>query len=38
VAIAIHRYQRQRVIQAEREKAQKKELEQAKEIEKATTN
>ena len=35
VAIAIHRYQKQRVIRTEREKAQKKELEQAKEIEKA---
>ncbi|HEU4860921.1 MAG TPA: two-component regulator propeller domain-containing protein, partial [Chitinophagaceae bacterium] len=35
VAIAIHRYQKQRVIRNEREKAQKKELEQAKEIEKA---
>ena len=35
VAIAIYRYQRQRVIRIEREKAQKKELEQAKEIEKA---
>ena len=35
LAIAIYRYQRQRVIRAEREKAQKKELEQAKEIEKA---
>ena len=34
-AVAIHRYQKQRVIRAEREKAQKKELEQAKEIEKA---
>ncbi len=33
--LAIHRYQKQRVIRAEREKAQKKELEQAKEIEKA---
>ena len=34
-AIAIHRYQKQKVIQAEREKSQKKELAQAKEIEKA---
>jgi signal transduction histidine kinase/ligand-binding sensor domain-containing protein len=34
-AIAIYRYQKQRVIRIEREKAQKKELEQAKEIEKA---
>ena len=34
-AVAIHRYQRERVIRTEREKAQKKELEQAKEIEKA---
>ena len=33
--LAIHRYQKQRVIRAEREKAQKKELAQAKEIEKA---
>ena len=33
--VAIHRYQKQRVIRVEREKAQKKELEQAKEIEKA---
>ena len=33
--IGIYRYQKQRVIQAERQKAQKKELEQAKEIEKA---
>jgi signal transduction histidine kinase len=32
---AVDRYQKRRVIQAEREKAQKKELEQAKEIEKA---
>jgi ligand-binding sensor domain-containing protein/signal transduction histidine kinase len=32
---AIHNYQKQRVIRAEREKIQKKELEQAKEIEKA---
>ena len=35
VALTVHRYQKQRVIRAEREKAQKKELEQAKEIEKA---
>jgi ligand-binding sensor domain-containing protein/signal transduction histidine kinase len=34
-AIAVHRYQKQKVIRAEREKAQKKELAQAKEIEKA---
>ena len=34
-AIALHRYQKQKVIRKEREKAQKKELEQAKEIEKA---
>jgi ligand-binding sensor domain-containing protein/signal transduction histidine kinase len=34
-AIAVHRYQKQKVIQAEREKAQKKELAQAKEIQKA---
>ena len=33
--IAIHRYQKQRVIRVEREKSQMKELEQAKEIEKA---
>ena len=33
--IGIHRYQRQQVIQKEREKAQEKELAQAKEIEKA---
>ena len=33
--LAIHRYQKQKVIRAEREKAQKKELAQAKEIEKA---
>jgi signal transduction histidine kinase len=33
--IITHRYQKQRVVQAERQKAQKKELEQAKEIEKA---
>ena len=32
---AIHRYQKQRVIRTERERAQKKELEQAREIEKA---
>ena len=37
LAIIIYRYQRQRVIRAEREKAQKKELAQAKEIEKAYT-
>jgi len=35
VAMSIYRYQKQRVIRIEREKAQKKELEQAKEIEKA---
>jgi signal transduction histidine kinase len=35
VAIAVHRYQKQKVIRAEREKAQKKELAQAKEIETA---
>jgi signal transduction histidine kinase/streptogramin lyase len=35
VGISIYRYQKQRVIRTEREKAQKKELEQAKEIEKA---
>ncbi len=35
LAIVIYRYQRQRVIRIEREKAQKKELEQAKEIEMA---
>ena len=33
--LAIHRYQKQKVIRVEREKAQKKELAQAKEIEKA---
>ena len=33
--IAIHRYQKRRVIMAEREKTQKRELEQAKQIEKA---
>ena len=35
VAYGVYRYQKQRVIRIEREKAQKKELEQAKEIEKA---
>jgi ligand-binding sensor domain-containing protein/signal transduction histidine kinase len=35
VAFAVHHYQKQKVIQAEREKARKKELEQAREIEKA---
>jgi C4-dicarboxylate-specific signal transduction histidine kinase len=35
VIIGIHRYQRQKVIRAERERSQKKELAQAKEIEKA---
>jgi ligand-binding sensor domain-containing protein/signal transduction histidine kinase len=35
LGLAIHRFQKQRVVRAEREKAQKKELEQAKEIEKA---
>ena len=34
-AWAVHRYQRQRVIRVERDKSQKKELTQAKEIEKA---
>ena len=35
IVVSIHRYQKQKVIQKEREKAQKKELAQAKEIEKA---
>jgi len=38
VVLLVHRYQKQRIVRIEQEKAQKKELELGKEIEKAYTN